>query len=283
MKNLEMETGRDSVDCLVGAFPAYYEDASVTIFHGDCMEIMATMPSDSVDITVTSPPYNLGEGMEDKGGLRVAHNGSKWGGSKLRNGYATHGDALPYDDYVAAQRDVLRECWRISMGAIYYNHKPRIVKGELRTPLTLCEGLPIRQIIVWDRGSGFNFMPAAYMPMSEWIVLLAKPKFKLRDRSASGAGDVWRMTPDRGNEHPASFPIQLPKTAIETSGASVILDPFAGSGTTGLAAKNLGKKAVLIEREERYCEIAAKRMAQGVLDFGTANKGATFGAGGDVR
>jgi site-specific DNA-methyltransferase (adenine-specific) len=51
----------------------------------------------------------------------------------------------------------------------------------------------------------------------------------------------------------------------------IILDPFAGSGTTGRAAKDLGRKAVLIEREERYCEIAARRMGQGVLDFGTAN------------
>lgn len=274
----DAQRGSHSLQRLVSQ--PFYDAHKMKIIKGDCLEVMREMADDSVDITVTSPPYNLGEGMEDKGGLRVAHNGSKWGGSKLRNGYETHNDAMPFADYVEWQRAVLRECWRVTRGAIYYNHKPRIVKGELRTPLTLCEGLPIRQIIVWDRGSGFNFMPAAYMPMSEWIVLMAKPEWKLRDRSASGVGDVWRMSPDRGNEHPASFPLELPTRAIETSDAQIILDPFAGSGTTLLAAKNLGRQAIGIEVSETYCRLAAEKLSQGTQStLGLANAEVSRGDG----
>jgi DNA modification methylase len=166
---------------------------------------------------------------------------------------------------------VLRECWRVSRGAIYYNHKPRVVKGNLRSPLVLCGEIPVRQVIIWNRGSGFNYMDGAYVPMCEWIILMAKPEWSLRDKSAAGVGDVWNIPPDSGNEHPASFPVGLPSMAIQTSGAETILDPFAGSGTTGRAAKDLGKRAVLIEREERYCEIAARRLAQDVLPFDCPN------------
>jgi DNA modification methylase len=66
--------------------------------------------------------------------------------------------------------------------------------------------------------------------------------------------------------HPCEKPLELMTWCISLAGdVQTILDPFAGSGTTGRAAKDLGRKAVLIEREERYCEIAARRMAQGVL------------------
>ena len=109
-----------------------------------------------------------------------------------------------------------------------------------------------------------NFNPTAFLPTHEWVLLLAHPEWRLRDRSASGIGDVWRMSPD-DNIHPAPFPLQLPKNAIEASAAQTILDPFAGSGTTLRAAKDLGIKAIGIELEERYCEIAANRLSQGVL------------------
>ena len=66
--------------------------------------------------------------------------------------------------------------------------------------------------------------------------------------------------------HPCEKPLELISWCIQQADpVATILDPFAGSGTTGRAAKDLGRKAVLIEREERYCEIAAKRMAQEVL------------------
>ena len=73
---------------------------------------------------------------------------------------------------------------------------------------------------------------------------------------------------DGGKQHPTQKPERLMRWCIEQAGDVItILDPFAGSGTTGRAAKDMGKRAVLIEREERYCEIAAKRLAQQVLEL----------------
>lgn len=247
---------------------AYYEQDGITIYNADCREVLPSLPGSSIGMVFTSPPYNLGEGMEDKGGLRVGHKGSKWTRSDLRNGYGSLRDDLPYDEYIAFQQKVLGECWRVldDAGAIYYNHKPRIVKGVCRLPLALTAELPLRQIIIWYRRSGFNFSNSFYVPQHEWIVVLAKPDFYLRDRSASGVGDVWDISPDTDMpDHPAAFPIALPSRAIKTTKANVVLDPFMGSGTTLRAAKDLGREAVGIEICEKYCEIAAKRLRQSVL------------------
>lgn len=230
-----------------------------TLYLGDCLEVMATLPAGSAEISVTSPPYNLGEGMEDKGGLRVGHKGSKWGSAKLRVGYGIHNDNMPYDAYVDWQRQVLAQLWRLCSGAIYYNHKPRIVKRQLRHPLSIVN-LPVRQVVTWDRGSGFNSMAGAYMPVSEIIVICAKPGWKLRDKSASAVGDVWRIHPVADAEHPASFPVQLPERAIETSGAVSIIDPFMGVGTTGVACAKLGRKFIGIEIDARYFATACRRI-----------------------
>jgi site-specific DNA-methyltransferase (adenine-specific) len=233
-----------------------------TLYLGDCLEILPTLGRNSAEIAVTSPPYNLGEGMENKGGLRIGHAGSKWGDGKLRAGYGAYDDAMPYSDYVAWQKSILAELWRICSGAIYYNHKPRVVKRQLRTPLDILSDMPVRQIIIWDRGSGLNCMPGAYMPVCEWIVLCAKPDFSLRDRSASAVGDVWRIPPTADAEHPASFPLSLPKTAIETSGAQSIVDPFMGVGTTGIACAMLGRAFIGIERHGPYFDIACRRIEE---------------------
>lgn len=245
---------------------------NATLYLGDCLEILPTIDSGSIDIAFTSPPYNLGEGMEDKGGLRVGHAGSKWASNKLRVGYGTHDDAMPYQEYVAWQQNILAELWRIC-SAIYYNHKPRVVKRHLRTPLAIVN-LPVRQVVIWDRGAGFNCMSGAYMPACEWIVICAKPEWSLRDKSASAVGDIWRIPASQDGDHPASFPIKLPHTAIETSGARSVIDPFMGVGTTGLAAVALGRRFIGIEIERRYFDTACKRIddaqRQSRLEFGAA-------------
>jgi len=183
---------------------------------------------------------------------------------------------MPHAEYVTWQHDVLSKCWAglSDRGAIFYNHKPRVLGGEVVTPLTYNPGLPVRQIVIWARAGGVNFSPAFYLPTHEWIVILAKPAFRLRDKAASGAGDVWYIPQGPDPEHPAPFPLKLAATAIETTPAGTILDPFAGSGTTLRAAKNLGRRAIGIEIESKYCAIAVNRLRQEGLALPPEGRGA---------
>lgn len=229
-----------------------------TLYRGDSREVLPALADSSCEIAFTSPPYNLGEGMEDKGGLRVGHGGSKWGSRKLRDGYGSYTDNLPYPEYCAWQRETLEQLWRICSGAIFYNHKPRVVKRQVRLPLFA--DLPLRQIIIWDRASGFNAMAGAFAPMCEWILLYAKPDWSLRDKAASMLGDVWRIPPTADPEHPASFPLALPARAIDASVPASVIDPFMGVGTAGVAAVKAGKRFVGVEADEGYFQIACQRI-----------------------
>jgi modification methylase len=242
---------------------------TTNLLHGDCLELMATMPDGSVDLVVTSPPYNLG--ISSGGGLKGATKSGKWKSASLANGYSGYDDAMPYFEYVAWQKQVLTECWRLlsDTGAIYYNHKPRVQNGLLQTPLDLNPNLPVRQIVIWERAGGINFSPSFYLPTHEWIVIFAKPKFRLKSKGASGIKDVWKINQEKTNPHPAPFPVALPQMAIESTNCQVILDPFMGSGTTGVACVNTGRNFIGIEKDASYFEIACKRIeqaaAQGVL------------------
>jgi site-specific DNA-methyltransferase (adenine-specific) len=252
----------------------FYEHAGISIYNGDCRDVIPALPP--ADLIFTSPPYNLG-------GAPWPHLGhwkpgdSPGGKSKWRNGsdgsggvtYASHADTMPHAEYVEWQRSVLRLCWDglSTSGAIFYNHKPRVIGGKLWLPLELNPDLPLRQIVIWKRAGGMNFNPTAYVPTHEWIMIFARESWRLRDKSASGAGDVWSVAQRADKEHPAPFPVDLPRHAIETTKPGLILDPFAGTGTTLQAAKQLGRDAIGIEIEERYCEIAARRLEQEVLQL----------------
>jgi site-specific DNA-methyltransferase (adenine-specific) len=240
--------GRDDV------MTPYYDEDGITFYHGDCREVLPGLAD--VDLVFTSPPYNLGD---MSGGL-----------ANLSGGYRTYQDQRP--DYDEWQRETLTACWGAlsDNGAIFYNHKPIVRDGIASLPTRLNPGLPLRQIIIWYREMGVNWSPTHFLPVHEWVMILAKPAWRLSDKSASHASDVWRIRPDMGdNEHPAPFPLKLPLTAIHATTARTVLDPFMGSGTTLRAAKDLGRSAIGIELDERYCEIAALRLAQGVLDFGS--------------
>lgn len=227
---------------------------------GDCLEGIASLENESIDLVFTSPPYNLGEGMADKGGLRIGHVGSAWSGCTLGNGYSSHSDDMPYDEYKNWQSEVLHALWaKLSEnGAIFYNHKPRVVKGICRLPFFV--DLPIRQVIIWDRGSGFNHTASAFKPTCEWVVVYAKPNFRLKDKGAGSCGDVWRIPPERKNPHPAPFPVELVERAILATTARTILDPFGGSGTTALAAERHGRQWISIERDIEYSLDAIDRI-----------------------
>lgn len=250
----------------------YYEASGCVIYHGDCEEVLPSLPP--VDLVFTSPPYNLGVTAGggfghyvDDAGMRKRGGGGKWTGGALANGYSDHDDAMSLEDYETWQRRVLELCWSrlTDVGAIFYNHKPRVQAGSLWTPLALNPGLPVRQIITWARAGGINFAPTHYMPTYEWIVVFARPAFRLKSKAASGVGDLWRVPQESNTDHPAPFPVGLPARALESVAPGSVLDPFMGSGTTLRAAKDAGIPAIGIDESERYCEIAAKRLAQEVL------------------
>lgn len=228
------------------------------IICGNAVDIMKKIPDGSVDLIVTSPPYNLknstGNGMK---------NGSKgkWANAALQNGYSHHDDCMPHDEYVKWQRECLTEMMRIipEDGAIFYNHKWRVQGGVLQDRQDIVSGFPVRQIIIWRRKGGFNFNPGYFVPTYEVIYLIAKPKFKLSPK-ASGHGDVWEFTQEMNNEHPAAFPVNLIDRIVSSTNAKIILDPFMGSGTTALSAINFNRHYIGIDLSPEYCEMAKKRI-----------------------
>jgi site-specific DNA-methyltransferase (adenine-specific) len=253
----------------------YYDDGQIALYCGDNRELLPQLATAAFDAVVTSPPYNLSDRTALSNGpqFREREHGGLWGRVALADGYGEGGDdAMPYPEYRDWQHGVLRECWRIlsSRGAIYYNHKPRPNGREVRLPLDLNPGLPLRQVLIWRRPGGFNFNQSHYMPVHEWILVLAKPDFRLKNRGASGVGDVWEFPPDTKNPHPAPFPVFLPARVIETTGVTSVLDPHAGSGTVLRAAKTAGIRAVGIEKSPAYCEMAVRRLAQQALPLDVA-------------
>lgn len=253
----------------------YYDDGQAVIYHGDCCDVLSDLSD--VGLVITSPPYNLGRGLDDKPVEAMHDRVSVSRSSKshrLSDGYEDHDDALPLAEYRAWQHEVLTLCWNALRedGGIYYVHKPRIQASMVRLPLVLVPPVAsLRQVIIWNRKEmGLGMVPQAYASRCEWILLLAKPEFRLRSRSHSSASDIWDINPVHGDiGHPCPFPLALPAKAIDTAQVNgVVLDPFMGSGTTLRAATDAGLRSIGIEKSERYCEIAAKRLAQGALDFG---------------
>ena len=226
---------------------------------GDAIDEMKNFPSESMDLIITSPPYNLknstGNGMKDG-------RGGKWSNAALINGYSTYDDNMPYDEYIQWQRNCLTEMMRLinDNGAIFYNHKWRVQGGLIQDRHEIVAGFPVRQIIIWKRSGGINFNPGYFLPTYEVIYLIAKPNFRLVPR-ANAYGDVWEFPQELKNKHPAPFPVALVERIISSTTAMMILDPFMGSGTTAVAAKNLGRNFVGIDISAEYCEMSRERLS----------------------
>jgi site-specific DNA-methyltransferase (adenine-specific) len=224
----------------------YYEDtkAGIVIYHGDCREVLPELPS--VDLVLTDPPYVFGiASTADEG---------KAGG---------WGDLMNSAQFYAV---ILREFKRLlsgKSGAAWVFNSWRSFPVLARAAYEAQWG--IESLMVWDKcwiGPGGT---RGLRPSYEVIALFATQGFAIGNR---GIPDIARFPWDpskRHWEHSAEKPSKLCEFLITESGGETILDPFMGSGTTLRAAKDLGRKAIGIEIEERYCEIAAKRLSQEVL------------------
>lgn len=227
----------------------YYEHAGITIYHGDCRDVLADLPS--VDLVVTDPPYSFG--------LASTAQEGKAGG---------WGDLMNSASFYAIW---LRECKRLtanSQGAAWVFNSWRSFPILARAAFEA--QWPIESLMVWDKEWIGPGGPKGLRPSYELAALFAHAEFTIEDR---GIPDIWRCKwgSIKPSGHPAEKPQSLIERIIRESDGDLILDPFMGSGTTLAAAKTLSLKAIGIEAEERWCEIAAKRLAQEVLPVEAIN------------
>ena len=234
------------------------------VIQGDALEVMSRMPKGLAQIALTSPPYNIRNSSGN--GLRWNKPSGKWPTATLQDGYEEYEDNMPEDEYVKWQRNIIEATLDLLPpdGALFYNHKRRVQSGFMQDRDEIVNGFPIRQIIIWDRMGGLNHNPGYFIPSYELIYLIAKPRFSLSTEGKTQS-DVWRIRPGRNNPHPAPFPIELALRVIDSTNAETILDPFMGSGTTGLAAVSRKRHFVGIERSAKYCRIAKQRIRDGVF------------------
>ncbi|MFN0318375.1 MAG: DNA-methyltransferase [Burkholderiales bacterium] len=221
----------------------YYEHAGITIFHGDCREILPTLGP--VDLVVTDPPYFV----------PVATYVNARGAAPTRR---MLGDLSVLQGYF----DALLPTIPLKISGSAY-----LFCDAKSYPLFWRSMFPIFKhvrLLVWDKLVSFNGYTWRHQHE-----LVAWGECEEAERIATGDGDVLRFrgVPQAGRVHPAEKPVDMLATIISKHGEGLLLDPFMGSGPTLVAAKQLGRRAIGIEIEERYAEIAAKRLSQEVFDF----------------
>jgi DNA modification methylase len=208
----------------------YYDHNGIVIYHGDCREILPGL--EPVDLVLTDPPY----GIKYSSG----HGGESWGDGSIKG------------DLNCAVRDEILEII----------DAPAIVFGSWR----VAPPKRTRAALIWDQKGalGMGALDLPWKPSFQMMYVIGKGFAGRRDSAVLSVAPVQSMAKN-GRVHPHQKPILLIKKLLKKSPSGTILDPFMGSGTTLVAAKELGRKAIGIEIEEKYCEIAVKRLAQEVL------------------
>lgn len=211
----------------------YFQEDGITIYHGDCREIPPVVDAHCL---VTDPPYGID--------YRTSR-GGRWTQT-----------AIEADGSTVLRDAVLKE-WK---------DKPALVFGSWKVPAPF----GTKMLLVWDKGDhvGMGDLSIPWKPCHEFIYVLGGG---FTGRRTTGVLRYNAPTPNFATQlHPTEKPLSLMVALIQKCPAGTILDPFAGSGSTLVAAKDLGRKAIGIEIEERYCEAAANRLRQGVLTFEAA-------------
>lgn len=231
------------------------------IYNEDCLTTLSKMQDNSIDLIVTSPPYNKGY-YADKN-AKKSNVWSSLNGRKIA--YDVYNDEMQPNEYECWQKNIISECVRVlkPSGSLFYNHKDIIYKGLIVPPKWVYD-FKVKQQIIWDRGSSPMIDPRYFMPINEWIYWIVKSeKETFFDKSKSiYKTNIWRINTDK-NPHPAPFPLTMVQNIISCASPNegIIYDPFMGSGTTALACiKEKNRYYIGSEISQKYCEMADNRI-----------------------
>jgi site-specific DNA-methyltransferase (adenine-specific) len=248
----------------------YYEHAGITIYHGDCRDVLPILEPASVRLLWTDPPYGHNNADGDLQSARVA-DGVK--GARTRPVVAIANDSQgEMRSCVDAALDLalpllLSDCCCCCCCAGGGGPTPTFAWLANRLD---DRGLQFCHAVVWDktaRGPGLGWR---FRRDYEFVMVGHKSGSKLAwSNKDLATSNIMRDAPTRNHNHPTEKPASLVGRFISltTARGELVLDPFMGSGTTLVAAKDLGRRAIGIELDERYCEIAARRLSQEVLPF----------------
>lgn len=217
----------------------YYEHAGITIYHGDAGQILPSLEESSCAHALTDPPFNAnkeyGNGTNDK---------REW------------------DEYCTWLLAIIWEMERVSAGLVmcFLSVNGLLELASRRRPKHVC---------VWDKPMSFapRMGGSAFLPHWEPCAIYGRMHGDLGRVPDYHISDVWHANTAERNGHPCPKPEDLLRRILRDVPGEPIIDPFCGSGTTLVAAKNLHRSAIGIEIEEKYCEIAAKRLSQEVFQF----------------
>lgn len=233
----------------------YYDRDGITIYCADCRDVLPLLPP--VDLVLTDPPYQSLDVEVSVGSTTRLARLDELGGKRLASI-----EGRQWFDTLAPEVVVsiieLANSLLTENGASY-------VFADVKSGLILFPPLRPANVIVWDKqklGMGYN-----WRRMHEWIAFMPNAKHKLRDQSR---GDIIRCNGVAEKSHPTEKPVGVLQSIIlnSTDPDALILDPFMGTGSSMAAASMTGRKAIGIEIEERYCEIAVKRLQQSVMKLG---------------
>jgi len=214
----------------------YYDEGGITIYHGDCREVLPVLAA-TPDLVLTDPPYGIAYKAHARGGVA----------GKLE-GQRVEGDDAPFDPQFLLDYG---RC--VIFGANYFAHL-----------------LPPGGWIVWSKAQDNRWAHGAYSKRSLAEVAWTNAHNYVGLFNCFWAGSpMHRKAEERGSQlHPTQKPVALMRWIVErnTEHGDLVLDPYMGSGPVTKACLDLGRRYIGIEIEERYCEIAAQRLAQEVLD-----------------